>query len=129
MSRRRVEEMMDRAVDIISEKFSEQGKIPKEMEGYIASFGMSIRQSGLLTATAFYENKNSEKKKNRSNLMLAILDLIKDGQENEEDSLFEYVRKNKDKDLLLKEKIMDAATALKMAMRVFEFNEESMGEE
>ncbi|WP_162302528.1 type III-B CRISPR module-associated protein Cmr5 [Acetivibrio mesophilus] len=121
--------MMDRAVDIISEKFSEQGKIPKEMEGYIASFGMSIRQSGLLTATAFYENKNSEKKKNRSNLMLAILDLIKDGQENEEDSLFEYVRKNKDKDLLLKEKIMDAATALKMAMRVFEFNEESMGEE
>lgn len=118
--------MINEAVDIISDKFFEDGKIPKEIDGYIASFGTSIRQSGLLTAIAFYENKNSEKKDNRSKLMEAILELI---DKKKEPPLFEYVRKNKDNDPLLKEKIMDAATALKMAMRVFEFTEESVGEE
>lgn len=102
--------------------------IPKEFNGYIANFGASIVQSGLLSTVAFFENTDSGADKNRKTIVDLIFNIIEKYENKEEIdykadcSLFKYVMKNKNKKNIIKEKIIDAVIALKLAARVFEFS-------
>jgi len=107
-------------------------KINREFNGYISSFGSSIVQSGLISTVAFFCIRNSNSNRDRKKISELILKIIlknKKEQEGKYESLLKYVLEaDKDGKLnLVKEEIINAATALKLSMRVFEFtgNDES----
>ncbi len=98
------------------------GAIPSEYNGYISSFGAAVLQSGLKAAVAFSESASSGSEKDKKPLMRAILSLVKNdhdhNNDNDEKSLLEYVLNNDTLDT--QNKIMEATTALKLAVRTFE---------
>jgi CRISPR-associated protein Cmr5 len=136
----KINNMIPLAIRVINDNLYNKEKkiLPKEFKGYIPSMGASIIQAGLLATLAFYQN-DSGKKADSSNLLKAILSLIKQ-DESDETNLIKYVidRSKKDhvngvyvseKDLdfdklyVLEEKISDALIALKLALRTFKIEE------
>ncbi|WP_051412066.1 type III-B CRISPR module-associated protein Cmr5 [Halonatronum saccharophilum] len=118
MSKKRIEEYIPKAIKLIEEeKIAKEGKVPKEFNGYIASFGASMIQSGLLPAIAFYEDDNSKSQKERHKLMKVILRLISEGDECSR--LLEYVIDNQDSKDSIKRRVKDGAIAVKLAIRTF----------
>jgi len=119
---RRVELYIPLALEaIISTGISVNGRVPREFNGYISSFGASIIQSGLKPAIAFFESKTSNAQEHREKVPEAILKIISDKKYN---SLLKFVISNESSET--KAKIMDAATALKLAIRTFEFSKEDI---
>ena len=101
----------------------ENGRIPREYNGYIASFGASIILSGLLPAVAFYENINAEANQDKTKMTKAILSIIKEDKRISEEygTLMNFVLSSGVANI--KQEILDAATALKLAIRTFKFTE------
>lgn len=100
--------------------------ISSEYNGYIASFGASVIQSGLKPAVAFNERSDSQSAKDKARLMNALLYMVKTQNKEEIDDtaqkekLLPYVLKTPPDDLNhLKRQILDSATALKLAIRTF----------
>ncbi len=89
--------------------------IPKEFKGYISSFGASVIQSGLIPALAFFSNDEGAKE-DRSKILDVIYQILEIN--SPPGNLLKYVVDNGDNELL-KEQIMDAATALKLAIRTY----------
>lgn len=107
-------------------------KIYKEFKGYISSFGASIVQSGLLSTVVFYESVDTNSIRNRRILTKLILNVIVEYKKNDELNKYEklqnYILDFKDTKInSIKEEIVNAAIAIKLAIRVFEFtdNDES----
>lgn len=98
---------------------SAQKTIPSVYNGYIAAFGASIIQSGFLPAMAFYQNKNSEEGKKRSQVIHAIGIMLgmRDGDELYEKCL----RLQNDATGLqsLKKQVIESAIALKLVIRTY----------
>jgi len=71
----------------------ENGRIPREYNGYIASFGASIILSGLLPAVAFYENINAVANQDKTKMTKAILSIIKEDKRISEEygTLMDFV--------------------------------------
>lgn len=115
---RKLEKLIPDAINVVKKELAHEGKVAKEYNGYIASFGASVIQNGILAAILFYNNTNAETKKDRSKLMEAISKIIKNNNHEKNDvNLFEYASTNKAKATA---DILDAATALKLAIRTFE---------
>ena len=118
---KRIEKLIPDAIEIAREKLS-KGKttMPKGYKSAISSFGASILQAGILPTVAFYSEKG-ESEINRPFLLDAIFTLIKKQTQQtiNEGKLIEYVVKNKN-DKRIKQKILDSAIALKLAIRTFE---------
>lgn len=121
---RNVERLIPKALISAEKHLATDGVIPKEYNGYISSFGAAILQSGLKAAVAFNENSNSSSQQDRRPLMRAILEIIsnKEIDQNSQERLLDYVLKNDS--VALKNKIIDAATALKLAIRTFKLTGE-----
>ena len=104
---------------------NKDNKIPKEFNGYISSFGAAIILSGLIPAVVFYSEKGGAVS-DRQNLMKAIYAIINETEDYNNinsNSLLDFLMEIKDdkkKFDYQKEKIMDAATALKLAVRTFD---------
>ena len=108
--RKQIESYIPRALEAIKrfEIATNNGEVPKQFNGYIASFGASVRQAGLLATTLFYQNtKNTEE--DRSKVIDAIEFIIEQPIVTQENR----VEKN------TREKVEDAAVALKLAVRTF----------
>jgi len=80
--------------------------VPTQFNGYIASFGASIRQAGLVATVLFYEN-SSGSEQDRSKVIKAIeyilgRELVRDGRA-----------------VVARDDVDDAAVALKLAVRTF----------
>lgn len=124
-----VESLMPKAIETVQNiLLNEAGKVQKEYKGYIASFGASIIQSGLITAIAFYENTDSQVGDKRRLLMKAILRLIDEDAFNintpdNQYRLLDCVLSNQDNYRELEDKIINASIAIKLAMRTYEFTE------
>ena len=106
--RKRIEAYIPKALEAIKELniADASGEVPKQFNGYISSFGASIRQAGLLATVLFYGEKGGAEK-DRQNVVKAIEKIIaKDIQQNI-------------KDKKLKSEVEDAAVALKLAIRTF----------
>jgi len=110
-----------------SEGLLENGRIQREYKGYIASFGAMVRSAGLKPAIAFYESKSSRVAQARGKLMRAILDIVtRENGGRTYETLMVYVHEHNTGKT--KRNILDAATALKLAIRTFDFGEDQNGQ-
>lgn len=105
---RKVEAYIPKALEAIEslEIADSNGEVAKQFNGYIASFGASIRQAGLLSTVLFYANANSNAEKERKKVVDAIEQII--GYKIE-DNIGKSTR----------EDVENAAVALKLAIRTY----------
>ena len=111
------QEYLKRALESVKEVGiynEDKNCVPKEYNGYISSFGASIRQSGLLATILFFENSSSNAMQDRRKVLRAIEYILELPQNS--------LRNN-----LNREKIETAAVALKLAIRTYKL-EKNCGE-
>ncbi len=82
------------------------GNVPSQFNGYIASFGASVRQAGLVATVLFYQN-SSGSEQDRSKVIRAIEHIL--GQEIIQNDIA----------VVNRDEVDDAAVALKLAVRTF----------
>lgn len=117
---KKLDKLIPIALEVAGTDLSEAGKIPQEYKSYISSFGAMVR-SGLRPAIAFYESKSADSAQDRRKLTKALLNVVTRyrGDDREYETLMEYVLQS-DSPGLVKQDILDAATALKLAIRTFD---------
>jgi CRISPR/Cas system CMR-associated protein Cmr5 small subunit len=122
-----IEKMIPAALDAVPgcNIKNADGTVPKEMNGYISSFGASLISAGLLPTLIFFSQKGESKERNK--VVAGLEFIIKKHYPTllaQNDSLVkkmeEWIRKN-DKPSLnkLADKLTEAAVALKLAIRTF----------
>lgn len=112
---KRVEELIPKALEA-AKMLEENGAINKAYNGYIATFGASIRQAGLLPTILFFSKESDSTKADRTKILRAIEQIL--GVPKEQLPTFAQ------RDPKAKEKIIDAAVALKLAIRAFKLKDE-----
>ena len=118
MNKRSVDELIPKAVESLKNaKISnEKGEISKTFRGQISTFGAAVTNGSLISAVAFFSDKGSSQT-DRPKLLTAIQEMI--GEKN----LFDYVcdahKQGRSKEAEVKEKILNAAIALKLAMNLY----------
>ena len=128
--KQRVEKYLPSAIKAVENNILEKDKVKSQFKGYISSFGAAIIQTGLIPAVAFYSVKAGAEE-DRNKVIDAIWEIL---QQNEQASidpnarnllhfLVEQYREGKDLSAI-KSKIMDATTALKLAVRTFQIEKE-----
>jgi CRISPR-associated protein Cmr5 len=145
---KRIAALIPAAINAVKESqipAKETGLVPNEYKGYIDTFGASIVQNGLKPAIIFFETaggkedesitSDPEKKgiyKNRNKLMKAILRVIlhkeKGGLAGEPGTLFDYITaetKAGKAEKQVRQEVVDAAIAVKLALRTFVFKKEN----
>ncbi|MBU5593309.1 type III-B CRISPR module-associated protein Cmr5 [Clostridium sp. MSJ-4] len=138
MNKREIEEQIPIAIDSINEFINNElfykkddksfGLIPKEYNGYISNFGASIIQSGLISTVAFFESEKSNSNSDKrvlTKLILQVIQEYKKLQVKDVESLLGYVLDNKNIAEEIEEEIINATIAIKLAIRVFKFTENS----
>jgi CRISPR-associated protein Cmr5 len=109
--RNRIERYIPKAITAIeSTGIARNGEVPSQFNGYIASFGASVRQGGLLATVLFYKNENSGSEEDRSKVVSALAEIL--GKPGLVDSGGRKV-------LVTRDEVDDAAVALKLAVRTF----------
>lgn len=98
--------------------------IPKVYKGYISSLGANIIQAGVKTAIYFYEAKEGSSKGDKRLITAAIRYILNKQEQNVEEysryQLSETLNGKGAHDLQnITLQIMDAATALKLALRTY----------
>ncbi len=108
---KKIDKYIPKAIEAIEEVgiCDKDGVVPSQFNGYISSFGASIRQAGLVPTYLFYGNANSNSEEERSKVIEAIekilgKELVIDGKQNPAVS---------------RRDVEEAATALKLAVRTF----------
>ncbi len=125
MKNRRVENMLSDAIDIVQsvEIADKDGVVKNEFMGYVSSYGVSVRQNGLIGATLFFSDKNSQTNEKRHLIIDAIFKLMCQRRYIEEDEyldLIEYSLENNGFDE--RKLIYDCANAIKQAIRVYKID-------
>lgn len=120
---KKLDSLVPLAIDAANNNLAKNGRIPKEYNGYISSFGASAR-SGLKPAVAFFENKSADSMQDKTKLMKAVLEIICNYRQLDPApaTLMEYVL-SPETGGFLKKDVMDAATALKLAIRTFKLDD------
>lgn len=122
MSKKRINKYIPIAIDVIEEyKKKNNDKMPREFNGYIASFGAGIIQNGLIPTLAVYLDKNGDACE-RWNIVDFIRKVINKGERKDIDCLLAHVVENKAEHEYLKSLIKDAAIAVKLAIRTFKMS-------
>jgi len=108
MSKKTIENYIPKAQEAITKfEIEKNGEVPKQFNGYIASFGASVRQAGLLATTLFYSEKGGAEEE-RGKVVQAIEYIIG-----------EKIIKNNRVEKSIRPKVEDAAVALKLCVRTF----------
>ncbi len=100
-SKKRVEDMLPTALKQVENKIAKNGVVESKYFAYVASFGVSVLQSGAFATKLFYDNGDRK----------VILETIKNILQSQN-----YNRNIEDED---KDALLDASTALKLAIRTF----------
>ena len=123
---RAIEKLIPEAIQIITEVgiAKEDLTVDTEFKGYVASFGASIVQSGLLPAVIFFENEESRSQSSRQQVPMAVLLLMlrrydKDAPFEKSSRLSQYILESSKKRSRLIQEIREAVIALKIALRTF----------
>lgn len=132
MSKKRIDSYLPFAHKALIEcKIADNNEIVKTYRGHISTFGAAITMGSLIAAVAFFsankddDQKSGSKKVDRPKLMHAIHYILlaseeKGLQDCNGNSLFNMIcglSKNEMDDI--KDKVLDAAVALKLAMNLF----------
>jgi len=111
---KRIEDYIPKAIATLEkQEIAKNGSVPKEFNGYISSFGASVRQAGLLATILFYDNVNSNAQEDRTKVIRA-LEQITGNTLNKTTKATPALRAN----------VEDAAIALKLALRTFKLIKE-----
>jgi len=96
------------------------GTVPRPFKGYISSFGAAVIQTGLLPAIAFYSVKGGAEEE-RGKVIKAIRYILQTNKviDDNIESLLKFLVDNKENSEYYKDYVMDAATALQLALRTF----------
>lgn len=112
---------------IIDAKISKDGKVNKSYRGQISTLGAAITMGSVKSAICFFSEKaNNNSDVDRSKLLDAIYYVLRNSEDTKEKykdvkNLKSYVL-NADSDKeVLKEDIVNAAIAIKLAMNLFEW--------
>ena len=130
MNNRRIEQMIVPAMKILTEGdlgILKDGKIPSKFNGYIASFGPSVVQTGMLQTLAFYsrdDGEGKERKKINALIRETLTDNSKYLQPSNNKSLFEMLKdklnsSDSSERIYWKTLVLEASVACKLAMRTF----------
>lgn len=101
----------------------EQDRFPAPFKGYISSFGAAVAQSGLLAASLFFENSESDAEANRSLVVQAVVEVLHNmcclsDELYQKESLAKVVYEG-DCSAKLLAQVDQAVAALKLALRDF----------
>ncbi len=121
---RRIDKLIPKAIESAGRHLANNGVINSEYNGYISSFGAAVLQSGLKAAIAFNESESSASAKDKKPLMRAILELVVKRGIIENEKLLDHVLVIENDTSDTKDEIMDAAAALKLAIRTFKLERE-----
>ncbi|MDR2011240.1 MAG: hypothetical protein LBQ22_12245 [Bacteroidales bacterium] len=116
-------QMIQWAVEALDKtEIVKDNKYKSEFNGHISSLGAAIIQSGLLPAMIFFENTESEAT-DRYKVIKAVTYIINNkreysGSKKIETSIAEYILKNPNDNKLVQD-VTEAATSLKLALRMF----------
>ncbi len=103
----------------IAQKDDEAGyRMAKTFRGYIAGFGAALTMGSITSAVAFFSRDSKNTKEPRGLMMKAIYLLLRGEMPTEQDNLLKYVCSNQVPEAQLKEQILNAAIALKLAMNL-----------
>ena len=119
MNKRVVDELIPEAVVALKDAgvADQNNNINKTFRGQISTFGAAITNGSLISAVAFFSDNGSSSIE-RTRLLDAIRLLIKEAGKYPD--LFEYVRaQGKNREKVVKEQILNAAIALKLAMNLY----------
>lgn len=114
MNAKRVERLIPKAIELLQD-------FPKEKvySGYLAAFGPTVITSGLLQAVAFY---SADTNKNR--VIELMFTLLKEELQTDKTKLLDLLQESQNKSSYsLKNKILDASIACKLAIRTFELKD------
>ena len=150
-NKRKIDEYISKAIEVLNnnEKIvKEGGKIDKTFSGQIATFAVAVSTGSLLSAVAFFSD-NGGASNERSSLMDVIYEIISDEKlpyidkeddknkknvNNKNSKLLKYVKSKYEKskesnDIVsynrIKEDILNAAIAVKLAMNFYELVDSS----
>lgn len=124
---KRIEKMLPKAIDSVSNCIVSNGTVDKAFSGYISSFGASITTAGLLPSLIFFSDRGGSQA-DRPAVIRAIESILKSSgylsvNENLLEKVKNYVRANESANMVrIEELISDAAVALKLAVRTFPKN-------
>ena len=114
MNNKTIEKLIPNAISLFQ-------KFPKEKvyQGYLASFGPTVITSGLVQAVAFYA---ADEKKNK--VIKVMFELIKENLNTDKTTLLEVLNEGENyKNYALKNRILEASIACKLAIRTFELKD------
>lgn len=122
MNKKYIDQMIPVAYEKLEScKIAENGIINKAFRGQISSFGAAMTTGSLLATVAFFQNQGSAVV-HREYLNKAIFEMIKQVEgTGSSNNLYEYVQQNNS--IETKEKIVDCAIAIKLAMNLYGFKE------
>ena len=126
--KKRIETYLPDALTVLADVgiVDDNGTADSKFKGYFSSFGAAIVLSGIKPALAFYANENSDETKKRAKILTAIYKLVVPVNNQHPNpkpkDLLKYYIDNENVDLQLKQKILDAAVALKLALRTYNLN-------
>ena len=124
MSKQRINDYLPFAYEALDKcGVAENNEINKTFRGQISTFGAAITMGSLLAAVAFFSEQGGATTE-RQKLMKSIHYVIlasegKDVSKCDSNSLFIFENTQKDQTDNLKEKILDASIALKLAMNLY----------
>ncbi len=125
MNKANIERLIPKAVEQLDRKFGDT--IPSVYRGYIASFGVSIVQTGLLPTLAFFSKTGDNSDSDGERMLIAglIADTLELNLDNNMllfDYVKEYIRDNPNDIDNLTEQIKEASVAIKLAMNLFKID-------
>lgn len=99
-----------------------EGKIPSAYKGAVSAFGASLIMSGLIPTLQFYMNSSENRDADSGKIINAIASILKypNAEALKADVMQTTGRGNLNEK---KKKIVDAAIALKIMLRTYEFDE------
>jgi CRISPR-associated protein Cmr5 len=109
MNKKNIDRLIPKAISYIQENLVKDGGVKKVYQGYLASFGATVINSGLTQTLAFY-SADSEK-----NIVIKMMFDILNKKLDLKDANYN--------DYALKNKILEANIACKLAIRTFELKE------
>lgn len=102
---------------LIEAEIVNNGEYNKVFKGYISSFGASIAQAGLLPTIIFFE-ADSDQASDRKKVIDALEKML--AIKRNEKSFSKYIiAKNKSNDRQLLKDVVEAMTAMKLALRMY----------
>ena len=114
MGKRRIEAFIPKAIEAIERHgIAKNGVVPRQFNGYISSFGASIRMAGIVPTVLFFRNSDNAEE-SRDKVVDAIKTILGE----------DLVDDNCSKPNPTRDAIEDAATALKLAVRTFKLSKE-----